>query len=135
MRPSILKSSERYSSQKKLNPIDYQYYQVKILNKEEFMRQIQSCNIPAKFDQHLLDHASEMFGKWGKSWHSDEREYLFENFGINSKKGDSEELKKEKEALRCVLTKMMSMQINNVDAAEIVKNFNRINDPNFKLNV
>ena len=29
------------------------------------MKQIEGCKVPERFDQHLLDHAAEMFSKWG----------------------------------------------------------------------
>jgi hypothetical protein len=67
-----------------------------ILKKEEFMRQIEDCRLPEAFDQYLLDNASEMFSKWGKTTHMDEKEHLFESSGLASKSGDSEALKKEK---------------------------------------
>ncbi len=104
------------------------------MRKDEFMRQIERCNVPESFDQHLLDHASEMFGKWGRtgsSGHMDEKEYLFEQYGLADKSGDGLPLKKEKEALRCICNKLMDAQINRKDAANIIKNFNKINDPNF----
>jgi hypothetical protein len=105
-----------------------------ILRKDEFMRQIEGCKVPERFDQHLLDHASEMFDKWGRTGqygHMDEKEYLFEQYGLADKPGDSQPLKKEKEALRCVCSKMMEAKLNRKDASEIIRNFNKINDPNF----
>jgi hypothetical protein len=66
------------------------------LKKEEFMQQIEGCKLPDTFDQHLLDNASDMFGKWGTSTHMDEKEHLFEGSGLVSKPGDSDALKKEK---------------------------------------
>jgi len=95
------------------------------------MAQIAGCNIPKKFDQHLLDHAAEMFDKWGKTTHMDEKEHLFETFGLSSKPGDSENLSREKEALRCIVTAMMKAKLNRDDAATIIRNFNKINDPDF----
>jgi len=102
------------------------------LKKEEFMRQIAECRLPEAFDQRLLDNASEMFGKWGKTTHMDEKEHLFESSGLASKSGDSEALKKEKEAIRCVCEKMMDAKLNRNDAATIIKNFNKIKDPGFE---
>ena len=96
------------------------------------MQQIEGCKIPDMFDQHLLDNASEMFSKWGKTTHMDEKEHLFESSGLASKPGDSDTLKKEKEALRCVCEKMMDTQLNRKDAAVIIKNFNNIKDPEFE---
>jgi hypothetical protein len=103
-----------------------------ILKKEEFMQQIEGCKLPDMFDQHLLDNASEMFGKWGKTTHMDEKEHLFESSGLAPKQGDSDALKKEKEALRCVCEKMMGSNLNRIDAAVIIKNFNNIKDPEFE---
>jgi hypothetical protein len=55
-----------------------------ILNKEEFMQHIEGCRLPEIFDQHLLDHAAEMFSKWGMTTHMDEKEHLFESSGLGS---------------------------------------------------
>jgi hypothetical protein len=60
------------------------------LRKDEFMKLIESCKIPEKFDQHLLDHASEMFNKWGRTGqygHMDEKEYLFKQYGWMTSQG------------------------------------------------
>jgi hypothetical protein len=102
------------------------------LKKEEFMQQIEGCRLPEIFDQHLLDHAAEMFSKWGMTTHMDEKEHLFESSGLATKTGDSDALKKEKEALRCVCEKMMVAKLNRKDAADIIKNFNKIKDPGFE---
>jgi hypothetical protein len=102
------------------------------LKKEEFMQQIEGCRLPDIFDQHLLDHAAEMFSKWGMTTHMDEKEHLFESSGLAPKTGDSDVLKKEKEALRCVCEKMMVAKLNRKDAADIIKNFNKIKDPGFE---
>ena len=102
------------------------------MKKEEFMRQIDGCKLPEIFDQHLLDIASEMFSKWGMSTHMDEKEHLFKSSGLAPKPGDSDAVKKEKEALRCVCEKMMDSQLNRKDAAVIIKNFNDIKDPEFE---
>ena len=72
------------------------------MKKEEFMQQIDGCNLPEIFDQHLLDNAAEMFSKWGMSTHMDEKEHLFESSGLSPKSGDNDALKEEKEALRSV---------------------------------
>jgi hypothetical protein len=100
-----------------------------ILKKDEFMQKIAGCSLPESFDQHLLDTASEMFSKWGMTTHMDEKEHLFERSGLAPKTGDSDVLKKEKEALRCVCEKMMDAKLNRKDAADIIKNFNKIKDP------
>ena len=55
------------------------------MKKEEFMQQIEGCKLPGIFEQSLLDNASEMFGKWGMTTHLDEKEHLFESFGLASK--------------------------------------------------
>ena len=102
------------------------------MKKEEFMQQIEECRLPEAFDQRLLDNASEMFSKWGKTTHMDEKEHLFESSGLASKSGDSEALKKEKATLRCVIQKMMDAKLNRNDAATIIKNFNKIKDPGFE---
>ena len=102
------------------------------MKKEEFMQQIEGCRLPDIFDQHLLDHAAEMFSKWGMTTHMDEKEHLFESSGLAPKTGDSDVLKKEKEALRCVCEKMMVAKLNRKDAADIIKNFNKIKDPGFE---
>jgi hypothetical protein len=103
-----------------------------ILKKEEFMRQIEVCKLPATFDQSLLDNASEMFGKWGMTTHMDEKEHLFKSSGLALKPEDSDAVKKEKEALRCVCEKMMDAKLNKKDASDLIKNFNKIKDPGFK---
>lgn len=102
------------------------------MKKEEFMKEIEGCKLPQLFEQSLLDNAAEMFGKWGLTRHMDEKEHLFESSGLVSKPGDSEALKKEKEALRCLCTKMMEAKLNRQDAATIIKNFNKINEPDFE---
>jgi hypothetical protein len=104
---------------------------VSILKKEEFMQLIEGCRLPKSFDQHLLDNASEMFSKLGMTTHMDEKEHLFERFGLAPKSGDSDTLKKEKEALRCVCEKIMA-KLNRKDAAVIIKNFNKIEDQRFE---
>ncbi len=96
------------------------------LKKEEFMKELEGCRLPDKFDQHLLDHAAEMFGKWGISWHSDEREHLFETYGLASKPEDSSLIRDEKRALRCVITRMMHMRMNKEDASDLIRNFNKL---------
>ena len=102
------------------------------MNREEFMQHIKGCRLPEIFDQHLLDHAAEMFSKWGMTTHMDEKEHLFERSGLAPKTGDSDALKKEKEALRCVCEKMMETNLNRKDAAVIIKNFNKIKEPGFE---
>jgi hypothetical protein len=101
------------------------------LRKDEFLKQIEDCNLPDSFDQHLLDHASSMFLQWGKSTHASEGEHLFERFGLADERDDSNALKREKEALRCLALKVMNMQVNREDASDLMKNMNRIRDPNY----
>lgn len=96
------------------------------MKKEEFMKQIEGCRLPEKFDQHLLDHAADMFGRWGTSWHSDEREHLFEKYGLASRPNDSLSLRAEKAALRCIITRMMRMNLSKEDASSLIRNFNRL---------
>jgi len=103
-----------------------------ILKKEEFMRLIEDCRLPNVFDQSLLDNASEMFRKWGMTTQLNEKEHLFGISGLAYKTGDSDALKKEKEALRCVCVKMMDSKLNRKDAAVMIKNFNRINEQGFE---
>lgn len=102
------------------------------MRKDEFMREIEDCRIPESFDQRLLDNAATMFGKWGMTRHVNETEHLFESAGLAAEKGDNEVLKKEKEALRCICKKMMNAKLNREDAATIIRNFNRINDPSYE---
>ena len=59
------------------------------MRKDEFLQQFEGIMLPETFDQDLLDHAAEMFGKWGKSAHMNEKEHLFEAFGLASKPEDS----------------------------------------------
>ena len=112
--------------------LDNLTYGVIVLKKEEFMRQIEGCKVPEIFDQGLLDNASEMFSKWGMSTQMDEKEHLFKSSGLAPKSDDSDALKKEKEALRCVCEKMMEAKLNRHDAAVIIKNFNKIKESKFE---
>jgi hypothetical protein len=103
-----------------------------ILKKEDFMHLIVGCRLPEMFDQNLLDNASVMFSKWGMSTQMDEKEHLFKSSGLAPKSEDSDALKKEKQALRCLCEKMMDSQLNRKDAVVIIKNFNNIKDPKFE---
>jgi hypothetical protein len=96
------------------------------LNKEEFMKIIEGCRLSEHFEQNLLDNAAEMFGKWGKSSHLNEKEHLFEAFGLASREGDNIEVKMQKVALRCVCLRMMDAKLNRNDAAALIKNLNKI---------
>jgi hypothetical protein len=109
---------------------------VKDLKKEEFMKQIEECQTPERFDQHLLDHAAAMFEKWGlqahHTWAETDKEHLFSTHGLNDRAEDSEAVKKEKKALRCVASQIMKTQISKEDAVGLMKNFNRISEPGFR---
>lgn len=102
------------------------------MKKEEFLEQIEGIMLPERFDQHLLDHAAEMFGKWGKSTHMNEKEHLFQSFGLASKPDDSNDLKMQKIALRFVCTRMMEANLNRKDAADLIRNFNKFKDPGYE---
>ena len=102
------------------------------MNRDEFMRQFEGIMLPEKFDQDLLDQASEMFGKWGKSVHINEREHLFESFGLASRTGDTPGVKMQKIALRFVCSRMMEANFNRKDAANLIRNFNKIKDPGYQ---
>ena len=93
---------------------------------------IKTGTLPEMFDQHLLDHAAEMFGKWGKSTHMNEKEHLFESFGLASRTLDSNDLKMQKIALRCVCTRMMDANLNRKDASDLIRNLNKIKDPGYE---
>ncbi len=101
------------------------------MRKDEFLEQIEDCNLPDRFDEHLLDHAANMFLQWGKSRHANEDEHLFHRFGLADERDDSSALKREKEALRCLALKVMNMQINREDASDLMRNLNRIRDPDY----
>jgi hypothetical protein len=124
-------AKDAQSREKELNFLDKQIVVI-ILKKEEFMRQIDGCKLPEVFDQDLLDNASEMFSKWGMTTHMDEKEHLFKSFGLVPKPGDNDAIRKEKEALLCVCKKMMDTKLNRKDAAVIIKNFNKIKEPEFE---
>ena len=91
------------------------------MKKEEFLEQIEGCILPEMFDQRLLDHAAEMFGRWGKSTHMNEKEHLFESFGLASKTDDNNDIKMQKIALRFVCTRMMEANLNRKDAADLIR--------------
>jgi hypothetical protein len=109
---------------------------VRYLKKDEFMKQIQECQTPERFDQHLLDNAAAMFEKWGlqahDTWAETDKEHLFQAHGLNDKSEDSQTVKIEKKALRCVASKIMKTQINKEDAVGVMKNLNRIREPGFR---
>jgi hypothetical protein len=102
------------------------------MKRDEFLMQIEGCTLPEMFDQHLLDHAAEMFGKWGKSTHMNEKEHLFESFGLASKPDDNNDTKMQKIALRFVCTRMMETNLSRKDAADLIRNLNKIKDPGYE---
>jgi hypothetical protein len=102
------------------------------LRKEEFLKQFEGIVLPEAFDQHLLDRAAEMFGKWGKSTHLSEREHLFETYGLASKPDNSPEEENQKKALRFVCTRMMEAEFSRKDATDLVRNFNKIKYPGYE---
>ncbi|MCX6674253.1 MAG: hypothetical protein NTY37_10800 [Methanothrix sp.] len=102
------------------------------MRKDEFLQQFEGIMLPETFDQHLLDHAAEMFGKWGKSTHMNEKEHLFETFGLASKSDDRTEVKMQKIALRFVCSRMMEANFSRKDAADLIRNFNKIKNPGYE---
>ena len=104
------------------------------MKKDEFMKLIQDCRIPEKFDQKLLDSAANMMKKWdvGLKHEGADTEHLFRNFGLSDKADDSEAVKKEKAALRCVASKIFKSEIHKENAVNIMKNFNEIKEPGFR---
>jgi hypothetical protein len=108
------------------------------MKRDEFMKNIQDCEIPDIFDQDLLDRAVAMFDKWGLLahdpglWAKTDKEHLFKDFGLNDNDTDTDADKKQKKALRCVSSFIMKSQIRKQDAKDIMKNFNKIRDPSFR---
>lgn len=102
------------------------------MNREEFLQQLQGILLPEAFDQRLLDHAAEMFGRWGKGTHLSEREHLFESYGLAARSDDSPEVAAQKSALRFVCTRIMEAEFSRKDAAELIRNFNRIKHPGYE---
>jgi hypothetical protein len=108
------------------------------MKKDEFMKDIQECELLGNFDQDLLDKAAAMFEKWGflahdpGLWAKTDSEHLFNDFGLNDNVGDNDAIKKQKKALRCISSKIIKTQINKEDAVGIMKNFNKIGEPGFR---
>ncbi|HOV81617.1 MAG TPA: hypothetical protein PLN19_00965 [Methanothrix sp.] len=102
------------------------------LRRDEFLELFEDVLLPEAFDQHLLDRAAEMFEKWGKTSHLDEKEHLFEAFGLAERTEDGEELRLQKAALRFVCRRMMEAGLGRRDAAELIRGFNRIKDPGYR---
>lgn len=98
------------------------------------MKLIQDCQAPEHFDQKLLDSAAIMMKKWGEGLvHvGTDTEHLFKQFGLEDKSDDSESVKKEKAAIRCVASKIFKSEMRKEDAIGIMQNFNRIKDPGFR---
>jgi hypothetical protein len=108
------------------------------MKRDEFMKNIEECEILGNFDQKLLDQAAAMFEKWGflahdpGLWAKTDNEHLFDDFGLNDKDSDNDEIRKQKKALRCISSKIIKTQIHKEDAAGIMKNFNNIGEPGFR---
>lgn len=102
------------------------------MRKDELLQQFEGVVLPEAFDQDLLNHAAEMFGKWGKSTHMDEKEHLFEAYGLAAKPDDNAEVRMQKIALRFVCTKMMEANVSRKDAADLIRNFNKIKYPGYE---
>lgn len=102
------------------------------LKQEELLQLLDGIILPEKLDQDLLDRAAEMFGKWGRGRHIDDKEHLFESFGLCPKPEDSLEIKMQKAAVRFVCTKMMQIQFSRREASDLIRNFNWIKDPGYK---
>lgn len=96
------------------------------------MQQLQGIMLPEAFDQRLLDQAAEMFGRWGKGAHLSEGEHLFESYGLAARPDDCIEVVAQKSALRFVCTKIMQAEFSRKDAAELIRNFNRIKHPGYE---
>ena len=80
--------------------------------------------------------AAAMFEKWGLqahvTWTETDKEHLFGTHGLSEESADSDAIKKEKQTLRCIASKIMHSDIAKDDAVGIMKNFNRINKPGFR---
>jgi hypothetical protein len=102
------------------------------LKRDDFLQQLEGIILPETFDQDLLDHAAEMFGKWGRSSHFSELEHLFESFGLAAKPQDSTDVVIQKTALRFVCTRMSQAGFSRNEAADLIRSFNKIKDPGYK---
>jgi len=98
------------------------------------MNMIKDCQMPEHFDQNLLDSASMMMNKWGEGYLHEgaDKEYLFKHFALDDRAEDTDAVKKEKAALRCVASKIFKSTLRKTDAVSIMKNFNSINTPGFR---
>ena len=90
--------------------------------------------MPERLDQNLLDSSSMMMNKWGEGYLHEgaDKEYLFKHFALDDRAEDTDAVKKEKAALRCVASKIFKSTLRKTDAASIMKNFNNINTPGFR---
>jgi len=90
--------------------------------------------MPEHFDQNLLDSSSMMMNKWGEGYLHEgaDKEYLFKHFALDDRAEDTDAIKKEKAALRCVASKIFKSTLRKTDAVSIMKNFNNINTPGFR---
>jgi len=104
------------------------------MKKDDFMKLIQECQMPESFDQKLLDNASIMMTKWGEGLvHvGADKDHLFMHHGLADKPEDSDLIKKQKAALRCVSSKIFKSELPKNDATGIMKNLNKINEPGFR---
>jgi hypothetical protein len=95
---------------------------------------IKDCQMPERFDQNLLDSSSMMMNKWGEGYLHEgaDKEYLFKHFALDDRAEDTDAVKKEKAALRCVASKIFKSTLHKTDAVSIMKNFNNINTPGFR---
>jgi len=103
------------------------------MKKDDFMKLIQECQIPESFDQKLLDDAAIMMTKWGEGLvHvGADKDHLFKHHGLADKPEDSETIRKQKAALRCIASKIFKSELPKDDAVGIMKNFNNINKSGF----
>ncbi|OPY52818.1 MAG: hypothetical protein A4E49_01771 [Methanosaeta sp. PtaU1.Bin112] len=102
------------------------------MKRDEFLQQFEGIVLPEAFDQRLLDQAAEMFGRWGKSSHLSDREHLFEAYGLAAKQDDSPEEEMQKTALRFICTRIMQAEFSRKDAADLIRNFNKIKYPGYQ---
>lgn len=104
------------------------------MKKDDFMKLIQDCQMPESFDQKHLDDASVMMTKWGEGYEHEgaDKEHLFKHYGLADKPEDSETIRKEKAALRCISSKIFKSELSKSDATGIIKNLNTINKPGFR---
>ena len=102
------------------------------MRSDEFLELFEGVLLPEAFDQPLLDRAAEMFEKWGKTSHLDEKEHLFEAFGLEQRPEDGDGLRLQKAALRFVCKRMMEAGVGRRDAADLIRNFNRVKDPGYR---